>query len=104
MRRAMRPLHPGGRPVITAFVIWFLHFMLVWAAAEIWPQQWAANVLAWAVTVLALLAVGVHGARLKAQHANGQLADWSYRFSQGAVAIASAAVVFSAVPSLIFLP
>ena len=94
----------GGRPIITAFAIWFAHFMGVWAAGEIWPHQWAANALALGVTVIALLAVGVHYVQVKAQHADGALPGWSYRFARGAIAIATAAVVFSALPSIIFLP
>lgn len=92
------------RPIVTAFAIWFVHFMLCWAAGEIWPHQWAANALAWGVTAIALLAVGVHYVRLKAHHADGDLPGWSYRFARGAIAIATVAVVFSAVPSFVFLP
>lgn len=92
------------RPNVTAFVIWFVHFMVLWAGSEIWPHQWAANALAWAVTAIALLALGVHFVRLKAQHTTGCLSGWSYRFARGAAAIAVAAVVFSALPSVVFLP
>ena len=92
------------QPAITAFAIWFVHFMMLWAASEIWPHQWAANALAWAFTAIALLAVGVHYVRLKARHAGGKLPGWSYRFARGAVAIATAAVVFTALPSVVFLP
>lgn len=92
------------RPIVTALVIWFVHFMVIWAAGEIWPRQWTANALAWGVTAIALLALGVHYVRLKAQHADGGLPGWSYRFARGAIAIATAAVVFSAIPSLVFLP
>ena len=94
----------GGRPIVTAFVIWFLHFMSVWAAGEIWPHQWAANAWAWGATALALAAVGVHCLHLEARHAQGALPGWSYRFARGAAAIVSVAVVFSALPSLVFLP
>ena len=94
----------SGRPIVTAFAIWFVHFMVCWAGGEIWPHQWAANALAWAVTAIALLAVGVHFVHLAAQHADGRLPGWSYRFAQGAVAIATVAVVFTALPSVIFLP
>ena len=101
----MKAANPtSGRPIVTAFVIWFAHFMVIWAAGEIWPHQWAANALAWGVTALALLAVGVHHVRLKAQHAEGALSGWSFRFARGASAIATTAVVFSALPSLVFLP
>ena len=94
----------SGQPIVTAFAIWFVHFMMLWAAGEIWPHQWTANTLAWAFTAIALLAVGVHYVRLKARHAAGDLPGWSYRLAQGAVAIATAAVVFTAMPSLVFLP
>ena len=94
----------SGRPIVTAFVIWFLHFMVIWAAGEVWPQQWTANAWAWGVTAIALLAMGVHWVRLKAQYIDGELPSWSYRFSRGAAAIATAAVVFSALPSVVFLP
>ena len=94
----------GGWPIVTAFAIWFAHFMVIWAAGEIWPYQWTANALAWGVTAVALLALGVHYVRSKAQHADGDLPGWSYRFARGAIAIATAAVVFTALPSLVFLP
>ena len=101
----MKPLKQSSeRPIVSAFVIWFVHFMVIWAAGEIWPHQWTANALAWGVTAIALLAVGVHYVRLKARYADGRIADWSYRFARGAVAIATAAVVFSALPSFVFLP
>jgi hypothetical protein len=87
-----------------AFVIWFVHFMVLWAGAEIWPHQWAANALAWAATAIALLALGVHFVRLRAQYSRGNLSGWSYRFARGAAAIAMSAVVFSALPSVVFLP
>ena len=94
----------SGRPIVTAFLIWFLHFMMIWTAGEIWPHQWAANAWAWVVTAIALVAVGVHCVHIEAQHAHGALPGWSYRFARGAAAIASAAVMFSAVPSVVFLP
>lgn len=94
----------GGGPIVTAFVIWFLQFMAIWTAGEIWPHQWAANAWAWAVTAIALIALAVHHVRLKAGHAQGSLSGWSYRFARGALAIATAAVVFSALPSAVFLP
>lgn len=92
------------RPILTALIIWFAHFMVIWAAGEIWPHQWTANAVAWGVTAIALLAVAVHHVRLKARHAEGRLSGWSYRLAQGCTGIAAAAVVFSAVPSVIFLP
>ena len=78
--------------------------MVIWVAGEIWPYQWTANALAWGVTAIALLAVGVQYVRLKAQYADGKLPGWSYRFARGAIAIATAAVVFSALPSVVLLP
>ncbi|MBC7942228.1 MAG: hypothetical protein H7Z19_21160 [Chitinophagaceae bacterium] len=91
-------------PLVTAFGIWFVHFMVCWAGAEIWPHRWAANALAWAVTAIALLAVGVHFVHVRSRHADGELPGWIYRFAQGAAAIATAAVLFSALPSIVFLP
>ncbi|WP_382322510.1 hypothetical protein ACFJI0_23310 [Hydrogenophaga sp. UC242_53] len=78
--------------------------MVIWAASEIWPHQWTANAVAWGATAIALLAVGVHDVRLKARHTDGRLPGWSYRIARGSTAIATAAVVFSALPSLVFLP
>lgn len=97
-------LRSGGRPIVTAFVIWFAHFMVIWVAGEIWPHQWTANALAWGATAIALLAVALHYVRLKAHHADGGLGGWSYRFARGAMALATAAVVFSAVPSFLLFP
>ena len=96
--------HSSARPIVMAFVIWFAQFMVLWAVSEIWPHQWTANVLAWGVTAAALLAVGLHYGRLRAQYADGGLSGWSYRFARGACAIATVAIVFSAVPSVVFLP
>ena len=91
-------------PIVTAFVIGFAHFMVIWAASESWAHQWMANAVAWAATAIALLALGVHWLRVKARHAAGELSDWNHHFALGAVAIATVAVVFSALPSLFFLP
>ncbi|MBW8316284.1 MAG: hypothetical protein K0M73_15595 [Hydrogenophaga sp.] len=103
-QRVKAPERSSGRPNVTALAIWFAHFMVIWAAGEIWPHQWTANALAWGGTAIALLAMGVHCVRLKAQHANGCLPGWSYRFARGSAAIATAAVVFNALPSVVFLP
>ena len=54
--------------------------------------------------VSALLALGVHFFRLRTQYSKGYLSGWGYRFARGAAAIAMSAVVFSALPSLVFLP
>lgn len=90
--------------MVTAIAIWFAHFMVCWAAGEIWPHQWAANAMAWGVTVVALLAVGLHFVQVKTRYAAGDITGWNYRFAQGAIAIATAAVLFGALPSLVFLP
>ena len=95
---------PIRRPIVTAFVIWFVHFMVSWGASEIWPLQWTANAVTWGATAIALLAVGVHYLRLTAQYADGGLPDWSYHFARRAIAIATVAVMFSALPSFVFLP
>lgn len=92
------------RPMVGAFVIWFAHFMGAWVAVELWPQAWRANALAWGLTALALGALGVEWSRLRAGAACGELGGWSRRIGRGAIAIAAAAVVFGAVPSLVFLP
>jgi uncharacterized membrane protein YidH (DUF202 family) len=91
-------------PIVTAFAIWSVHFLVCWAASEIWPRQWPANALAWGATAIALLAVGVHYVRVNAQHARGGLSGWEHRFARGATAIAAVAVLFSALPSIVFLP
>ena len=78
--------------------------MACWTASEVWQRQWPANGVAWAATALALLAVAMHSALVKSQHAAGDLPGWHYRFAQGAIAIATVAVLFSALPSVVFLP
>lgn len=99
---AVRPA--GWRPLVGAFVVWFAHFMGCWVAAETWPRQWPANVAAWVLTALALAALAVERRRLHTDAARGRLAPWQGRVGCGAVAIAAAAVVFGALPSLVFLP
>lgn len=97
----MKPSRWG--PILTAFTIWFAHFMVCWAAAEIWPHQWPAHALAWVATAAALLALGVHLVRAHAGRAAGMLQAWSHRFAQGATVLAAVAVLFSALPSLVLL-
>jgi hypothetical protein len=105
MGRGVKALALAGlRPIITAFSIWFLHFMVCWAAGEIWPHQWAANAVAWGATAIALLAICMHFVQVKAQQADRVLSAWTYRFAQGAIAIATTGVLFSALPSILFLP
>ncbi len=92
---------------MTAFVIWFAHFMLCWAAVEIWPQGVRANWLAWAATGVALLAMGAHALRLQRSaesDESGELAAFNRRFAHGAIVIATVAVLFTALPSVVFLP
>lgn len=91
-------------PLVTAFSIWSVHFLVCWAAGEIWPHQWPANALAWGATAIALLAVGFHFVGVNAQHAKGRLPVWEHRFARGAIAIATVTVLFSALPSVVFLP
>lgn len=94
----------GRRPTLTAFVIWFVHFMLCWGAVELWPDGWRANQLAWAFTAIALLAMGLHGIRLYRNTPREELSAFSRRFERGAIAIATVAVLFTALPSIVFLP
>jgi hypothetical protein len=89
------------RPAMTAFVIWFVHFVLCWAAVEIWPSQPRANHLAWVFTALALVAMAVHHVRLGRRHERSELTEFNRRFARGAVAIATLAVLFTALPSLV---
>lgn len=97
-------LRPVRGLILTAFSIWFVHFLLCWAAVEIWPGQPLANRLAWAFTVLALAAMGWHFSRVQRLSGQGGLVGFSRRFAQGAVAIATVALLFTAVPTLVFLP
>lgn len=92
-------------PIAGSFMVWFVHFMVCWAAVEIWPGEWIANVLAWVATAVALLSLGTYWLRLGAgSAAPGETARWTRRLGRGATAIAGAAVVFSALPSVVFLP
>lgn len=97
---------PAWRPAVTAFVIWFAHFMLCWVAVELWPWRLLANQLAWAVTALALLAMGALAAHLLrteggTQASNG--AGFHRCLARGAIAIATVALLFTAWPSFVFL-
>lgn len=91
-------------PLLTALTIWFAHFMTCWAASElVWPHQRMANVFAWAATAIALLALGMHALRLRGLLAAGELTVWHYGCSQGAAALATVAVVFSALPAILLM-
>jgi hypothetical protein len=101
----MKPSDGSGlRPALIAFSIWFAHFMLCWAAVEIWPQAWPANALAWGFTAIALLALGVEWLRLNRRTGRGELPDPARRLARGAIAIATVAVSLTAFPSVVLLP
>lgn len=91
------------RPLVAAFVVWFLHFMLCWVAVELWPGHRLANASAWGLTAVALLCLGVHAWHLQRRAAQGELSAWTRRLGQGATALAGLAVVFTAVPSMVFV-
>jgi len=94
----------GWLPLVWAFIVWFVHFMLCWTAVELWPRQWQANVAAWAATAGALLALAWHWHRLQGHRPPGALSGWVHRLGRGATALAGVAVVFNALPSVVFLP
>ena len=98
------PQRSGWGPIVTAFSIWFAHFMVCWAAVEIWPHRWPANAVAWAATVVALAALGLHLRRVTASPDSGDVQQWNHRFALGAIALATAAVLFSALPSIVLRP
>lgn len=91
-------------PFVTAFVIWFAHFMVSWVASEIWHDERIANAVAWGATAIALLAMALHFSHVRRLHRAGGLADEAYRFARGAACIATTAIVFSALPPLVLLP
>lgn len=97
-------LAPVRGMILTAFSIWFVHFLLCWAAVEIWPHGPVANRLAWAFTALALAAMGWHYQRVQRLAGQGGVVGFSHRFAQGAVAIATVAVLFTALPAVVFVP
>jgi hypothetical protein len=101
----MKAPHGSGlRPAVIAFSIWFVHFMLCWAAVEIWPQAWPANALAWGFTAIALLALGIQWVRLNRRAGSGELPGPARRLARGAIAIATVAVSLTAFPSVVLLP
>jgi hypothetical protein len=94
----------AARGLLTAFAIWFVHFVLCWAVVETWPGQWRANVLAWVFTTAALGATGVHYLHWRRADAQGEVGAFTRRFARGGIAIATVAIVFTALPSVVFLP
>lgn len=91
-----------GRAIATALVIWFVHFMLCWAVAEFRAEDVPATRLAWAFTVAALLAIAVHGARLRRLGRHGDDDLPTLRIARGANAIAAVAVLFTALPTIVW--
>jgi amino acid transporter len=100
------PSHCGS--LLTALTIWFMHFMVCWAASElIWPNQRPANVAAWLATGVGLGALALHARRLRhrrPQAGSAGLAGWTHRVAHGAVVLAAVAVLFGALPSLVLNP
>lgn len=107
-RRADRPTNASGlaawMPLVGSLVVWFAHFMVCWTAAEVWPHRWPANLLAWVATVLALLVLAGYWRHLRRGRRVDALSRWVHGLGLGATALAAVAVVFSALPSLVFLP
>ena len=95
---------PVRRPFVTAFIVWFAHFMLCWTVVEVWPHEWRANMLAWGFTAVALLAMGMQWVRLHRSTERGELAAFNHRLARGSIAIAALAILFTALPSIVFLP
>ena len=91
-------------PITGAFILWFVHFLVCWAAVEIWPRQWIANKVAWGATAVALLLLGALWVRVEAGTPPGETAHWTCRLARGGTALAAVAVLFSALPSLVFVP
>jgi cytochrome c5 len=91
--------------MLTALTIWFAHFMVCWAASElVWPNQWPANAVAAAATVIALAALGLHSRSVQTPPAGADMSHWAYRFAKGAIALATVAVLFNALPAVVLLP
>lgn len=89
-------------PLLAAFTIWFLHFMVCWAASElIWPRERPALTTAWVATALALAALALLAWRQHRRHAAGAVAGWHDRFARAATALAAVGVVFSLLPALV---
>lgn len=94
----------AARLMVTAFAIWFAHFVACWVVVEIWPGEWRANYFAWGFTLIALLTTAVHLVRLRRPAEPAEVPDFGRRFARGAIAIATVAVLFTALPSVVFLP
>lgn len=95
------------RPLLWASGTWFAHFLLCWVAAEVWPRRWPANAAAWVLTPVALAALGLQAlqaVRAAGAPAGDDLRRWNRLVVQGALVIAAIAVVFTALPSLVFRP
>ena len=88
-------------PITGAFSIWFAHFLLIYAAALIWPDQALAKVAAAVATLLALGLLALLFRWLRSVHAGGAQTAFARRFGMGSLFIATAATVFDAVPALI---
>ncbi len=94
----------GIRTMLHAFLIWFAHFMLCWTAVEIWPDALRANMLAWGFTAVALLAMGMQWVQVHRSTERGELATFDHQMARGSIAIAALAILFTTLPSIVFLP
>lgn len=90
------------RRMAAALVVWFAHFMLCWAVAEFGPGGAPAAGLAGLFTVLALFAIGVQAWRLRGLEPRREDDLTALRIARGASAIAAVAVVFTALPALVW--
>ena len=99
-RQAPSPALSGWTPIIGPLCIWFAHFLVIYAAALIWPHQPLAARIGIVATVPAIIALGVLFWRLRTAEPTSGQTRFARRFGFGSIFIATAGVLFDAMPAL----
>ena len=90
----------GWTPIIGPLSVWFVHFLIVYAAALIWPHQSIAKLVAAIATVVALIALAVLFIKLRAADPTSDQTRFARYVGLVSLFIATAGTLFDAAPAL----
>ena len=91
----------GWLPIVGAFSIWFAHFLVIYAAAEIWKHQPIATIVCLVATALALVALILLFFQLRRATPTDEQTRFAKRIGLGSIFIATVGTLFDALPALI---
>jgi uncharacterized membrane-anchored protein len=86
--------------ILAGLLLWFAHFMLLYAIGEFVGTGAAARLLVVAVTLVALALAAGFGWRLIRKQVSDPLDAWRDRLGLGALGLGTIGIVWQALPAL----